>query len=316
MAKLLAHGRRERPSVVLAGSVATLPAAVLASRLFGATLLYDAAELETEKFIGAPVKRLAAKVIERVLIGRVATVFVVCDSIADWYQDRYGITRPRLVRNVPSASQRVVQRSGRLRDALGVGDDTLVFLYQGALFDGRGIPTLLAAAERLEPGRIIAFLGFGQWEPKIREAAAKNPRVRILSAVPPETLTSYTVDADMGLVVIEDACLNYRYCLPNKLFEAMLCGVPVAVSPLPELTRYVTRRRSGFVVELAPDKVAAFLNERSREELEAIRARLVAEPVVDCWENERRIVVETFRAHLIKSTSATSGPLEALDRQT
>jgi glycosyltransferase involved in cell wall biosynthesis len=272
--------------------------------------LYDAAELETEKFIGAPIMRMMAKAVEQLWIRRVTTMFVVCDSIADWYQQRYRIPRPKLVRNVPSMTQRVVDRTGQLRIALGVDDETLVFLYQGALFDGRGIPALLAAAESLSPGRVIAFLGYGDWETRIREAAANNPRVRMVSAVPPEQLTSYTVDADLGLVLIEDICLNYRFCLPNKLFEAMLCGVPVAVSPLPELIRYVNERRSGFVVEHDPKKIAAFLNSITRAELEAVRARLVSEPVRDCWEYERKAVIDAMRQDLTPKETTDRSSLD------
>jgi len=58
-----------------------------------------------------------------------------------------------------------------------------------------------------------------------------------------------TADADLGVTLLEDTCLNHRYALPNKLFEYLMAGVPVLASNLTEISKVVTRFNVGRVVQ-------------------------------------------------------------------
>ena len=59
----------------------------------------------------------------------------------------------------------------------------------------------------------------------------------------------YTGSADVGVALIEDSCVSYRLCLPNKLFEYTMAGLPVIVSNLPEMRRLVASFQVGVVCE-------------------------------------------------------------------
>jgi len=48
----------------------------------------------------------------------------------------------------------------------------------------------------------------------------------------PGRVEDYTVDADVGIALIENVCLGYYLCLPNKLFEYVACGVPAVCQRL------------------------------------------------------------------------------------
>jgi glycosyltransferase involved in cell wall biosynthesis len=73
--------------------------------------------------------------------------------------------------------------------------------------------------------------------------------------VPQNVLLSYTASADIGVSLIENACLSYYYSLPNKLFEYQQAGLPVIASNFPEMSAIVGGYDLGELVD--PDDVPA-----------------------------------------------------------
>ena len=81
-------------------------------------------------------------------------------------------------------------------------------------------------------------------------------------AVSPDVLLDYTSSADFGISTIEDSCLSYRYCLPNKMFEYLMAGIPVIVSNLYEMKRLV---ESNMVGTVAKENTSDVLKEAIKE---------------------------------------------------
>jgi glycosyltransferase involved in cell wall biosynthesis len=215
----------------------------------GARLVYDAHELETETNGLRGLRRLLSKVTERALYRFVDETIVVSDAIAQWYERAYDRGRPAVVLNCPP--RRSAARTNRLRESLAIGEHVIIFLYQGILGPGRGLEALLDAFEAQRHGdRILVLMGMGPYEQRVRAAAARTGSIRFHPAVPPDELLSYTASADIGVCLIEDTCLSYRYCMPNKLFECFSAGIPVIVSDLPEIARVVRETGAGWIVPL------------------------------------------------------------------
>ncbi|PJI53564.1 hypothetical protein CTI14_26770, partial [Methylobacterium radiotolerans] len=81
---------RSRPvRVVNAHSVAVLPVCHAIARRHRAALIYDTHELETETSTSHGVQGKIFRMIERHYIRRCDAVFVVNESIADWYRAAY-----------------------------------------------------------------------------------------------------------------------------------------------------------------------------------------------------------------------------------
>jgi glycosyltransferase involved in cell wall biosynthesis len=70
--------------------------------------------------------------------------------------------------------------------------------------------------------------------------------------MPYERMMQYTRNADLGLSLDKDTNLNYRFSLPNKLFDYFRAGIPVLVTDLPEVAGIVHKYDAGLVLP-APD---------------------------------------------------------------
>lgn len=279
--------RRERVAVVNVHSVATLPLGVVMKWWHGATLIYDTHELETETVAARGPRKPLLRLLERILIGQADHVSVVGPMIAQWYADAYGIPLPTVVRNVPRRTTAPPAEPTRLlREKLGLPDDATIFLYQGVIGPGRQVRTFLEAFRSPPRGRHLVLMGFGPWEQEVRDVAARNPQVHLFPAVPAVEVLAHTSGADVGLCGMENMSLSQYYSLPNKLFEYLAAGVPVAAPDYPEIRRVIEQDACGWL--LGPtESWAEFIARLDLAEVRRLRAGAIAGGRRHVWEAER-----------------------------
>ena len=244
---------RYSADVYHANDLNTLPVAWLVARRCSAKLVYDSHELYVEKnkltssnFIG---KFLLSKV-EAFLIRRTDAVMTVNESIADELSQRYHIKKPAVIMNAPSRSNGVIKNDvNLLRDALGIKPDYYMLLYLGFLTFNRGIEKMIQSLEYL-PKCHLVLMGYGtDWYKKqLRDLILKNgveSQVSFFGPVPSDEVIKYAAGADLGVAPIENACLSYYYCSPNKVFEYINAGLAVVASDFPELKRVINNHEIG-----------------------------------------------------------------------
>lgn len=255
------------PDALHAHDLNTLPVAAALARRLGVTLTYDAHELYPEISTLSRREARAWRLIERRLAPRADNVLTVCDSIADEMARRYPIARPSVLLNCPVAATdggTVADRGGAAVDL----DDPLI-LYQGGFAPNRGLETLVRSAALLSRGRVV-LMGWGSLEDELRELIAAEgvaERVAIAPPVPREEVIPRAAEAVVGVIPYEPVGLNNTFTTPNKLFDYMAAGLPIAASRLPELVRFV--EGEGIGLTFTPGDPAA---------LAACVDRLLAEP--------------------------------------
>ena len=240
--RTVAAAVRLEPDVCHAHDLRTMLAGSVVATRAGAALVYDSHELfvETETFVHRPWLKMLARRFESVVIRRAAEVITVNDRIADELSLRYGIRKPTVVMNcvdlpVPGAPAR------DLHGQLGLPRHVRIVLYQGGLTPYRGLDKLVECAARL-PACVVVFIGAGSALPGLQRVAAERglrDRVLFLGPVPMDELGAYTLAADVGVVPFQKTSLNNYYGSPNKLFEYIAAGVPVAVSDFPVMADIV-----------------------------------------------------------------------------
>jgi glycosyltransferase involved in cell wall biosynthesis len=247
-----------RPAqLVLANDLDTLPAAFVAARMKGSELVYDSHEYFTEVpelFTPDGRSRMARRVwlaLERAIFPRVRHIITVNDSIAAAYRARYGSTLT-VVRNIPMHRDLGPLPS---RSDLGLPTDRFILILQGSGINvQRGGEEAVLAMREL-PDCLLLVVGGGDAWPVLHglvEQHGLNDRVRLLPRMPYERMMQYTRNADLGLSLDKDTNLNYRYSLPNKLFDYFRAHIPALVTDLPEVAGIVRRFSAGVVIP-APD---------------------------------------------------------------
>lgn len=267
-----------KPDVVHAHDLVTLSAGFLAARRLKCPLIYDAHELETHTnyhSLSRATKYWIAKY-EANLARWADAVITVCDSIADWLAREYSISRPCVCRNVPTHLGSIEARptaSNGLRTHLGLPPETPLVVYVGSVTVDRGLSLSVEAIAQL-PGVHFATVGprYAETETEIRAIAKSlgvSERVHLVDAVPSDQVVAFIASADCSLIAIQNVCLSYYFCFPNKLLESVMAGLPIAAASLFELKRFVEDHGVGLVMdETDPasiaDTIRAILADRQR----------------------------------------------------
>lgn len=232
------------PDILHANDANTLAPA---SRL-GVPVVYDSHELWTHRNVRGPrpVARVVEKISERKHARRAAGVITVSPSIAEWLHRTYRLSsEPVLVRNIPSRPLAPASPStGRLRSLAGLGPGDRVIAYGGRITTSRGIEETLSAMRELPADVHFVLLGYGEPEyvgplGTLAEQLGVQDRVHFVGRVGPDEVAGALADADVSIVYVRPTCLSYRYSLPNKLFEAIHAGLPIAAADLPDTARIV-----------------------------------------------------------------------------
>ncbi|MCG8448561.1 MAG: glycosyltransferase family 4 protein, partial [Pirellulales bacterium] len=242
-----------KPDVVHAHDLYTLLAGYLVAKKTGAKLVYDSHELEVGRNGNFSRWELLLRAqSERYLIKKADAVITVCDSIADYLRGLYGIERPTVVHNAPSI-QTMKSGAPDVRSQLGLSKSVPIALYVGSVTINRGLEHCVRALPHAD-GVHLVCVGprYKATEESILREARQlgvEDRLHLVDPVPHDEVTSFVRSSDVSLITIQDVCLSYRFCFPNKLLESLLTGLPIVVSRLVELERIVEMTGAGVVVD-------------------------------------------------------------------
>lgn len=291
--------------VVVSNDLDTLPACFLASRIKRKNIVYDSHEYFTEipELVDRPRVKLVWEKIERTIVPKLAHCYTVCQSIADIYGEKYG-TLFRVVRNVPFYKENELHNKPFTPP---FPTNYPVIIYQGAVNLGRGIEEAILAMHHINGAKLV-IIGGGDKVGSCKELVDKeglNEKVLFTGRIPFDELRKITGFATIGLSIEKDMGLNYRYALPNKIFDYIQSEVPVLASSLPEIKRIVNDFSVGYLIhETTPENIAGAIltmlsDEKSyREWKENCRKA----KTILCWENEQQTVKAVFKPFLQATT--------------
>ncbi len=290
-----------RCNLFVANDLDTLAPNFLASRLRFRNLVYDSHEffLGSTEIENRPFVRRFWAAIERLIFPRLKHVITVNHSIADLYEKRYG-NRPKVVRNLP---RRYKPAHCISRNELGLPEDKKIVLMQGGAINvDRGAEELIHAMkptfglDNVE----LYFIGGGDvWE-KIKELTRLlhlERKVHFLPKMPYKKMMQYTRVSDLGVSLDKPVSLNYKYSLPNKLFDYLAAGIPVLASPLVEVKKVVEGYDVGRCIEShEPAHIAEMIRSMLQDEESCQRWKENALKTAEmlCWENEEKVLAEIY----------------------
>lgn len=256
----------EEPSDIYHGhDLHTVPTAFKTAKRTNAKVVYDAHELYTEMSGLKPIERKLYPIIERKYAPKVDALITVNESIATELKDRYHLKKkPSIIFNCPEISNNIIlTENDVLREKLNIPKETKIVLYQGGYSINRGLFNLIKSAKYVNNG-VIVFMGWGKIEDELRNEVKKlnlENKVIFTPGVPQNELLNHSKSAEVGVIPYQFVGLNNYYTSPNKLFEYINAGVPIAGSDFPELKRVIDKYNIGETFDPeSPKSIAEAVN--------------------------------------------------------
>ena len=295
---------RTPTDVYHAHDVKGLPACYIAARLRRKPLVFDSHEIPLDDPNITRWRRLSALAV-RVLTGmmpRCTKVMTASPLYAREITKQFHYPEVTTVLNVPT--YREIPKSDRLRQHLGLAPNVRIALYQGNIQANRSLDQLVNAAPFLDPDIVIVMMGRAVEATRIQLAAliaekGVADRVKIIPAVPYAELLDWTTSADLGLTIFQPGYTrSIRYCLPNKLFEYLMAGLPVLSSQLDAIAEVLERYEVGRVLpSLAPQDIGASINAMLVDADALARMRKNAQEATRTefhWDNEKQKLIQLY----------------------
>ncbi|WP_084343678.1 glycosyltransferase family 4 protein [Piscicoccus intestinalis] len=264
----------------------------------------------TKRFIAAYTK------LEAEYVRRADAVITVTPALADQLRDQYGLkATPTVVMNAPQLETKVELTSDDVRTACGVDDSTPLVVYSGGVTPARGVATVIQALKLL-PGVHFAVVCVPSTRTQhalmLRREAGEcgvADRVHLVEPVAPAQVSEFLATADAGVHPLLHFG-GHEFALPNKLFEYLHAGLPLAVSDCRALSEFVSDNAVGTVFTAQdPESCARALRELlgSRD---LLRARIVQDRDLLTpygWERQAVVLRDLYR-DLMRDRAAVAEP--------
>lgn len=285
---------------LLANDLDTLLANHLAKKFKrNCKIYYDSHEYfaGVPELIARPKIQKAWRFIEKMTLPKVDKMYTVNVSIADLYKKEYKRDDIKVVRNISDV--KVVDRS-KSKKELGLPLDKKIVIIQGAGINiDRGAEEAIEAIKLVE-NCVLIFVGDGDVIPQLKvqvKAEKLEGKVLFFGKRPYNELMNFTVLSDIGLSLDKDTNVNYKFSLPNKIFDYIHANIPLIVTDLVEVSRVVKESNVGVVLtELTPINLANAIKELSSDiELYSdFKSNTKKASKALSWENECKILREIY----------------------
>ena len=282
-----------KKDLLLANDLDTLLPNYLISRLFLKKLIYDTHEYFTEvpELIGRKRTRSFWLFIEKMIFPKLKNVITVNDKLAEIYSQKYHVP-VTVIKNVPF--DKIFNEPRPIKFGK---PNQKVIIYQGSLNMGRGLELMIDTMSYLK-NCILVIIGDGYMLEELKSRVAHlglQEKALFLGKVLPKDLHNFTKNADLGISLEEDLGLNYRYALPNKLFDYIQAGIPVITSDLPLFNKMLTKFKVGEILEKRDSKSLSSLVEYIFSNRELYIKPLKEASNYYNWNNEKKVLIEFIK---------------------
>ena len=293
---------KERPDLIHANDLDTLPVAFLAGKVLGAKIVYDSHELWPD--VNENLQGFSGKIanqLQTFIVRRIDAVITVNEYLADVMARRMSIKPPLVVLNAPYLrGHEKIQPGEWIQQFQG----KKIALYLSRYIPHRGIWDVIESARYLPEDIVIVFRGYGPLEKEMRKRVTEanlDDKVFFLPPVPMEEIVSASMGADVALVLYDPVHDSHRNVSPNKLFQYMMAGVPVVCSDMVFLRKMVTELNIGELYtpgdpESLASAIVNVVSDKKRHQEMVSNCLHYRERF--CWEVEGKKLIDLYQTLL------------------
>jgi glycosyltransferase involved in cell wall biosynthesis len=261
-------------------------------------LVYDSHEYFTEvpELIHRKKVKQIWETIEAWIFPKLKTIYTVNSSIAKLYADKYQ-KEIKVVRNISPSWEPVNLKS---KKELGIPEKKNLIILQGAGINiDRGAEEAIQAMKSVE-NTVLMIVGDGDVVFQLKAYVIDNQlfdKVLFFDKRPYNEMMNFTYYADLGLTLDKPTNINYRYSLPNKVFDYIQAETPIIGTNLIEISKILSEYGVGEIIEeFTPENLALLINSifSSESKLANLKANCSKARKVLNWESEIEILKEIY----------------------
>jgi len=290
-----------KANLLFSNDLDTLLPNFIISKIKKTPIVYDSHEYftETPELVNRKFVQGVWKSIEQWIFPKLPDVITVNESIAQLFTKKYGNT-VNVVRNIPPMK---TISANKTKAELGLPENVPLILLQGAGINiQRGAEELVEAMQFLDQV-VLLIIGGGDVIDELKSRANVlnlEDKTMFLPKMPFEMLFNYTVHASIGFTIDKNTNINYRFSLPNKLFDYIHAGLPVLASPLVEIKKIIEQYEVGETIEShEPEYLARTIGNMlaDKARLDFYRQNCLKAAAILNWENEQKVLIGVLKKY-------------------
>jgi hypothetical protein len=195
----------------------------------------------------------------------------VCDGIAGEYERFF---------NFPDDFIKIITNASEYNDTLNpneTSNDVIRLIHHGGAIRARKLELMINMMKYLNPEKYkLTFMLVNNQQKYFSylfRISKKYKNINFIEPVHFDKIISTINNYDIGVFLIKPDNFNYKYALPNKLFEFIQARLAIAIGPSIEMVKVVKRYNLGIhsqyftskslaeaILELTPEKIMEYKN--------------------------------------------------------
>jgi glycosyltransferase involved in cell wall biosynthesis len=233
----------QRPEVVHACDLDTVLPCYVYKKIFRKRLIFDVFDRYAMVFIPAKFKRFFAIVnwLEE-LLGNKADALIIAggQKVLETFRKK-----PKLCAVVLNCPEDCMpDKKKELTSNNGSSKEALTLVYTGGIRRGRALENLVSIINSLNGVNLV--IAGPIMDKELFAQIDHNPGIRYDGVFEPSDALALEKSSDVMIALYDTAVAWNRITLPNKLFEAMMCGIPIITNIATEI---VNETQCGIVVK-------------------------------------------------------------------
>lgn len=303
--------KQSRPDIIHAHDIDTLMLGAIVASELSIPYIYDAHEYECHRIDRTgTINRFLIRNDEKKYIQN-ASVITVSEGIAKLLEKNYAISSPIVVYNAPKTKFQSNERSSlpNIREVLHLDQSAFIVVYVGLITISRSLENIIDAMHYTQNVH-FAFVG-PQYQPMVdtlkqrAKVLNQTTHLHILPAVPYHEVSSFISTADVGIIILDNACVSYQHAMPNKFFETLCAGIPMIISNQAEMNTVTKNHGVGIMVSnITAEYIAKAILEmrQNKDKFKPSREKIAQLQTLYGWEAQEEKLLSLYQ-HIFSSAS-------------
>mgnify|MGYP003397209213 CR=1 FL=1 len=173
----------------------------------------------------------------------ISLMSTVCPSLARMYERYYGFNDGfvSVITNSPNYEPGLKPTSG---------NGIIRLIHHGGALRARNLENMIDMMEYLPKEKyelnLILVKMDEEYYKELVLRARKYSNIHFLEPVPFKEIPAFINQFDMGVFILNNSIINYKYCLPNKFFEFVQARLAIAIGDSPEMKDYLNKYKLGI----------------------------------------------------------------------